>query len=149
VRYGDSIPRSDEMAQRLHSAIVLTAAAATASCMAAPYERAPGQRAQSQLAQALAGRVPGPPQRCLNRFDSRDMQVIDDGTILFHQGGTVYLQRPEGGCPGIASGATTLVTRPLGNRDLCAGDINYTVDLQSGIRGGACVFGPFVPYTRR
>ena len=137
------------MAKKFPAAVVLGIAAATASCMATPYERAPSQRAQAELAKALAGRVPGPPQRCLASFRTGNMQVIDHNTILFHEGRTVYVQRPPDGCPGIGNGSRTLVTRPLGGRDLCQGDINYTVDLQTGIRGGACVFGPFVPYTRR
>jgi hypothetical protein len=137
------------MANNIQAVIVLGVAFATSSCMATPYGRTPGERAQTQLAKALAGRVPGPPQRCLASFRTRDMQVIDDNTILFHQGRTVYVQRPPNGCPGISSGSRTLVTRPLGSTELCAGDFNYTVDLRTGVRGGACVFGPFVPYTRR
>jgi hypothetical protein len=129
-------------------AFVVLGTVLMASCTAAPYDRAPGQGAQRELAEALAGRTPGPAQRCISNFELRSMQVIDDNIILFRKGGTVYIQRPRNGCPGIASGSRTLVTRPLGSQ-LCAGDLNYTVDLSSGIRGPACVFGPFVPYTRR
>jgi hypothetical protein len=76
------------------------------------------------------------------------MQVIDDSTILFHDGRTTYLQKPRGYCSGLGNGSRTLVTRPFGTTDLCDGDINRTVDLVSHIEGGACVFGPFVPYTK-
>ena len=76
------------------------------------------------------------------------MQVIDDWTILFRDGRTVYVQNPRGGCPGIGSGSRTLVTRPVGTNELCDGDINHTVDLVTRIGGGTCVFGPFVPYTK-
>ena len=68
--------------------------------------------------------------------------------ILFRDGRTVYLQKPRGGCPGLGAAAYTLVTRPFGTTELCDGDISHTVDLVSGIQGGACVFGPFVPYTK-
>jgi hypothetical protein len=76
------------------------------------------------------------------------MQVIDDSTILFQDGRTVYLQKPRGACSGLGNGSRTLVTRQFGTNELCDGDINRTVDLVSHIEGGACVFGPFVPYTK-
>lgn len=118
------------------------------ACSTAPAQRAPSPRAQRELADALAGRTPGEPMRCIPSYRAEQMQVIDDYTILYRDGRTVYVQRPRGGCPGIATGGRTLVTRKFGTSDLCNGDINHTVDLRTGIMGGACVFGPFVPYTR-
>jgi len=78
------------------------------------------------------------------------MRVIDDFTILYTEGGrsTVYVQNPRGGCPGLSNGARTLVARQVGTSQMCDGDINEMIDLQSRTSGGACVFGPFVPYTR-
>ena len=86
--------------------------------------------------------------RCIPTYRADQMQVIDDYTILFRDGRTIYVQNPRGGCPGLGSGSRTLVTRSFGGSQLCDGDINRTVDLVSGFQGGACVFGPFVPYTR-
>jgi hypothetical protein len=119
-----------------------------ASCSASSVQTTPGPRAQRDLAEALAGRTPGPATRCIPNYRSNNMQVIDDNTILFRDGRTVYLQRPRGGCPGIGNGGRTLVTRQFGTNELCDGDINQLVDLSAGIQGGACVFGPFVPYTK-
>ena len=76
------------------------------------------------------------------------MHIVDDYTILFRDGGTVYVQNPRGGCNGIGSGTYTLVTRPFGTNQLCGGDINRVVDLRTGMGGGSCVFSPFIPYTR-
>lgn len=76
------------------------------------------------------------------------MQVVDDWTILFRDGGTVYVQNPRGGCPGIGSGRNTLVTRLWGSSQLCDGDISQLVDLSTGSSGGACVLSPFVPYRK-
>jgi hypothetical protein len=76
------------------------------------------------------------------------MQVIDDHTILFRDGRTTYVQNPRGACYGLGSGSRTLVTRQFGTTQLCDGDINHTVDLSTGIQGGSCVFGPFMPYTK-
>ena len=119
-----------------------------AACSNAPVEGPPSPRAQRELADALAGRTEGPAVRCIPHYQSNSMQVIDDYTLLFRDGRTTYLQRPRGGCNGLGSGSRTLVTRQFGTSQLCDGDINHTVDLSAGIQGGACVFGPFVPYTK-
>lgn len=118
-----------------------------ASCTTPP-QQVQSPKAQRELADALAGRTPGPPVRCIPSYRADQMQIVDDYTILFRDGRTVYLQKPRGGCPGIAIGGRTLVTRKFGTTDTCAGDINHIVDLTSGIGGGSCVFGPFVPYTK-
>ena len=76
------------------------------------------------------------------------MQIIDDWTILFRDGRTIYLQNPRGGCSGIGSRRNVLVTRLFGTNQLCSGDINHLFDPTSGIGGGACVFSEFVPYTK-
>jgi hypothetical protein len=76
------------------------------------------------------------------------MQIIDDWTILFKDGRTTYVQNPRGGCAGLTNGGYTLITRQFGVSQMCSGDINQTIDLTTGMNGGACVFGPFVPYTK-
>ena len=128
--------------------LALGGSAALTSCTASALSDTPSPRAQRDLAEALAGRTQGPTQRCIPNYRSNNMTVIDDNTILFQDGRTVYLQKPRGGCPGLANGSRTLVTRQFGTSDLCDGDINRLVDLTAGIQGGACVFGPFVPYTK-
>ena len=122
--------------------------AALASCSATAVQDTPSPRAQRELAEALAGHVPGKPVRCMPNYRSGSMQVIDDDTILFKDGRTIYLQKPRGSCIGLANGSRTLVTRQFGTNQLCDGDINRTVDLAANMEGGACVFGPFVPYTK-
>lgn len=125
--------------------VALAAAAGCASSSAAPERSAADQR---QLERALQGRVAGAQVRCLPVFGSTDVQVIDDWTILFRQGGTIYVQNPRGGCSGIGSHRNTMVSRVWGNGQVCSGDIQHLVDLTTGIGGGACVFGPFTPYRR-
>jgi hypothetical protein len=75
------------------------------------------------------------------------MQIIDDNTILFKDGRTIFVQNPPGGCPGMGFGNYTLVTRPFGG-ELCEGDINRLVDLRTGMGGGSCVFAEFIPYKK-
>jgi hypothetical protein len=126
----------------------LSAAATLAACSTAPAEPTRSARAQKELADALAGRVAGKPVSCLPNYRANDMQIIDDWTILFRDGRTIYVQNPRGGCPGIGSQRNVLVTRLYGTAQLCSGDISHLVDLTSGIGGGACVFSEFVPYTK-
>jgi len=117
-------------------------------CAATPAEQRRSPAAQRELARALEGRAAGPAVRCIRNFPTSEMQVVDDFAILFRDGRTIYLQQPRGGCPGIGNHSRTLVTRPFGVNQLCDGDINHLVDFSTGMQGGACVFGPFVPYTR-
>lgn len=130
------------------SAILMLGSAVLVSCSAGQLQETRSPKAQKELAEALAGRNPGPPVRCIRNYRTNQMQVIDDWTLLFRDGGTLYVQNPRGGCNGLGNGSRTLVTRPFGTNDLCDGDINHTVDLVANIQGGACVFGPFVPYTK-
>lgn len=120
-----------------------------AGCAASPEaaERAEA-RTRAELAKELAGRTAGEPVRCLRNYQTTNMNVIDDETLLFREGRTIYLQKPRGACHGLANHSMTLVTKPFGTNQLCSGDINELVDLRSGMRGGACVFSEFIPYTR-
>lgn len=127
---------------------LLAGAAMVASCTTAPYAEERSPKAARELADALAGRTAQPPVRCIPNYKANQMQVIDDNTIIFRDGKTVYVQNPRGGCNGIGSGGNTLVTRQYGTAELCDGDINHTVDLRTGIGGGACVFSPFIPYKK-
>jgi len=136
------------MALRTKLIIGLASAAILTSCTTAPAEVTRSPKAQRELAEALAGRVPGKPVTCLPSYRSDHMQIIDDWTILFRDGRTIYVQNPRGGCPGIGSRRNVLVTRLFGTNQLCSGDISHLVDPVSGIGGGACVFSEFVPYTR-
>lgn len=133
---------------RISALLVAGASATMLGCSSTPVSEAPTPRAQKELAEALAGRTPGPPERCIRNYRTNVMEIIDDDTILFREGRTIYLQKPRNSCFGIGNHSRTLVTRPFGTTDLCDGDINTLVDLNAGIQGGACVFGPFVPYTK-
>ncbi len=136
------------MSARSNLILGFSAAAVLGSCSTTPVQEARSPRAQQELAQALAGRVAGKPVNCLPNYRANDMQIIDDWTILFKDGRTVYLQTPRGGCPGIASRRNVLVTRLWGTGQLCSGDISHLIDPSSGMGGGACVFSEFVPYNR-
>jgi len=128
--------------------LALGGAVLVGSCATAPDQITHSPKAQKELNEALAGRTPGKPESCLPNYRTTQMQVIDDWTILFKDGRTVYVQNPRGGCRGLGIGGYTLVTREFGINEMCEGDINNLVDLRSGMPGGSCIFGPFLPYTK-
>ena len=128
--------------------LAVASTALTASCAYNDAQEVRSPKAQNQLSQALQGRVAGRPQSCIPNYRANQMTVIDDYTILFRDGRTVYVQNPRGGCPGLGIGGYTLVTRQYGSSQLCSGQINELVDLRTGMTGGACVFSQFIPYTK-
>lgn len=131
------------------SAVGLACAAALAACASIAASDTSDAKGAAKLAQALEGRTAGAPVNCMpNLHGQGRMEVIDDNTLLFRDGSTVYVQRPKGGCPGLADGRYTLVLRQVGAHQVCQGDIHQLVDLRNDVQGGACVFGPFVPYRK-
>ena len=98
-----------------------------------------------KVAKALAGRTPGAPVSCIS--DRARMQVVDDWTILYRDRGTVYVQKPRGGCHGLSHNMSLIRNQFVTTR-LCRGDINRVVDLRTGFGTGACVFSEFVPYRK-
>src|SRR5262245_40752097 len=132
---------------KAQTVIGLSCAALLASCTTAPAQVTRSAEAQQSLDKALAGRVAGTPVKCIPTYRANDMQIIDDWTILFKDGRTIYVQNPRGGCPGIGIGRNILISRPIPSNQLCSGDINNLFDPVSRIGGGACVFSEFVPYT--
>ena len=121
-------------------------AAALAGCSTAPPEPRTA-RAENELNRLLAGKVAQRPVSCLPSFRSGNMTIIDDGTILFREGRTVYRNDLNGGqCNRLGGGHYALVTRQSGG-GLCRGDIAQVMDVSSGTTVGSCVIGDFVPYT--
>ena len=127
--------------------IALCGVLALGSC-AGTTEYSRSAEAQQDLDKALAGRVAGKPLNCIPNYRATDMQIIDDYTLVFKDGRTVYLQTPRGGCPGINNHSNILVNRPMGTTQLCSGDINHLIDPSTGMAGGSCVFSDFIPYTK-
>ncbi len=124
----------------LATAVVGLCACATAS---EPAERS--VKAQSEYDRLLAGKVAGPAEKCLPTRRSNDMTIIDDNTILFRDGRTVYVNQPLGGCNNLHQSGRALVTHNMGPQ-LCRGDLATVVDNSSGMSVGACSLGDFVPY---
>jgi len=128
-------------------ALTLLLVPLVAACSQFGAEPPRTERAQTRLTRALEGLVAGPPQRCISPFRRNDQDIIDRGTILFKNGrGLVYRNDPEGGCFGLDSTRTILVTSI--NGDYCRGDIIRVLDQSTGTAVGSCAFSDFIPYTR-
>lgn len=127
----------------------LLAGAALASCSTAPTQPTRTAEGQRQFEQLVAGKMAGPPLRCLPTYSRNDMTVIDEQTIAYRQGaGRVYINHLRQPCGGLGGASTALVTRSFGSSDTCSGDIARVMDTASGMIVGSCVFGDFVPYAR-
>lgn len=124
---------------------LLLMACALAACTTAPEPQPRSADAEAELQQLLAGKVAGEPLDCLPRWSTDRMVTIDDSTIAFQEGRTVYLNNLQGQCSNLASGFYTLLTRSAGT-GLCRGEIAQVVDLNSGMTVGSCAMGDFVPY---
>ncbi len=122
---------------------IVVAGLAACSTASVPEQRSPD--AQARYNQLLAGKSAGEPVRCLPNYRTRDMVVIDDNTILFRDGSTVYVNHPLGGCGRLGRGNSALVTKTF-NSQLCRGDISQVIDPTSGVIAGSCAMGDFIPY---
>ena len=120
--------------------------AALAGCAEQPPATRSAQ-AEAKYQQLLAGRAAGSPVSCLPHYQSDDMVTIDNSTVAFKSGSTVYVNHLIGECQGLNSGFYTLVTRSTGS-GLCHGDIADVRDVRTGMIIGACAMGDFVPYKR-
>jgi hypothetical protein len=72
--------------------------------------------------------------------------VIDESTVAYRRGSTVYVSHMQGPCSGLG-GSAIMVTRSYGTAETCRGDIAQMVDPISHIERGSCVFGEFTPYS--
>ena len=125
---------------------LIPVAAALAGCMTQPPPTRTAQ-AQAEFQRLTAGRVAGPSLTCLPSYRADNMVRIDEGTVVFKDGGTVYVNRLHGQCDGLNSGFYTLVTRSHGS-GLCRGDIAHVTDISTGMVVGSCAMGEFIPYRR-
>ena len=94
----------------------------------------------------LAGRVAGPPQRCVSNRQSEGLTPANRNTLLYGHGKTIYVNELQGGCGGF-SRWDVLVLEPIGTQ-YCRGDLVRSVDPVSKIPGPTCRLGDFVPYTK-
>ena len=130
----------------VRAAGLVLAVALMAGCTTQPPQASRSAEAQAEFQKLTAGQVAGAAITCLPSYRSSDMVTIDDGTVAFKNGRTVYVNHLLGECNGLQSGFYTLVTRSSGS-GLCRGDIARVADVSTGMIVGSCAVGDFIPYT--
>jgi hypothetical protein len=135
-------------------AILSLAVVAAAGCMTylgdeshAAQPPSQFERDQRRMAQLLDGKVPGPPQGCIQNYEADRMSTIGDDIILFRTSSSlVYRNDIPGGCP--MSGSSRRLQRRTIGGNLCRGEPMQVIDNQTGAFFGTCILGDFVPYRR-
>ena len=131
----------------MRCSIMILLGAVVASCTTTPPEPRTAE-AEAHLSKLLAGKVAGPALGCIPFYNGNDMIIVDDSTVLFKKGSTLYRNDFNGGsCDNIGSGFYTLVTERHGS-GMCNGDIARVMDVKSGTQIGSCVWGDFTPYKK-
>ncbi|MDO9370690.1 MAG: hypothetical protein Q7T68_19170 [Sphingopyxis sp.] len=101
---------------------------------------------EDQLAKLLEGRVAGQPQDCLPLTSLGSSQVIDKTAIVYRSGGTLWVNRPDGGAASLDDD-DVLVLKTSGSQ-LCSIDTIELHDRSSHMYSGFVSLGKFVPYRR-
>lgn len=128
---------------------LLLATASLGGCMTAEPEQVQrSARGQETLQKLIAGHSARPAVSCIPDYRSDDMVVIDEQTVAFRAGSTVYVNTLASPCSRLGAPGYALVTRRIGGTGMCRGEIATVVDTSSGMVAGACSLGDFVPYVR-
>jgi len=125
------------------AALALGALAAAVPAVAARDHAA---RGEAELARIIDGRTAGAPVDCLTSFQRRNMEVVDHTAIVFRDGDTLYVNRPQG--VSFLTWNDIPVFKIWGSNQLCDKDMAELRDRSTGMRGAAIVLGEFVPYRR-
>ena len=122
--------------------ILLSTALVLASCAR------PGTPGSSELfARELAGRAAGAPQTCINTLPAQNLRAIDDHTIAYDRGTTIYVNRLLDNCPSVGPHNTLIVQASIAGQ-YCRGDQISGNEPGGIIAGPACNLQDWVPYKR-
>ena len=127
--------------------MILLAPALLAACVSTAADGP--TRDQRAFQRDIAERVAGETERCLPYSSSSTggVRIVDNRTVVYRVGGTLWVNTLRGECPGLRPG-DTLITEPFGS-SLCDGDRLRALQPGSSIPGPTCLFGRFTPYRPR
>lgn len=126
------------------AALSLLSAAFVAPALAG--DKAAGDaRGEAELAKIIEGRVAGEPVNCLRSDRHQNLQIIDRTAIIFRDGKTVYVNRPDN-VAFLDDSDLPVIETFAGN--LCRLDRVELRDRISLIPGPVVILGEFVPYTK-
>jgi len=132
----------------LFAAIIAAGCVNSGGAKASASAQAKAAEDEGALSEALAGRIAGPPQDCVDQADLGGNKSYGRGVILFgdRANEVIYVNRPMGGCSDLNAGRA-LQTQTTTTK-LCRGDIVTVFDPVSGMQFGGCTLGEFTPYRR-
>jgi hypothetical protein len=125
--------------------LIPAAFALGALAVAMPALAAHEERGEAELAKILDGRTPGAPVRCLDTTQRRNMEVVDRTAMVFKDGDTYYVNRPEG--VRFLTWSDVPVFKVWGSQ-VCSKDLVHLRDSSTWMQGATMVMGEFVPYRR-
>lgn len=95
----------------------------------------------------LAGRIAGPPQRCVDLRTNEGPVIADDGLILYRPSAKrTWRATVIGPCPGLRP-LNTLIIEVYGGQ-VCRNDRFRVLRSPSTIPSPYCRFGNFIPYDK-
>jgi hypothetical protein len=104
------------------------------------------EKQSAMLMKELGGKVAGKPVNCISDFNATNTIRVSDNILLYRVSGRlVYQNNLRSACNGLARDTDIIVSEQFGSQK-CKGDIIRLVDRTSGIPGGVCSLGEFVPY---
>lgn len=92
----------------------------------------------------VAGAPTGPARACVSPSQGEAMMVVDEQTVAYRFGRSLWVSRLESPCPGLTPTSTILIER-FGSQ-VCRGDRIRTIEPGLSIPGGACLLGDFTPH---
>jgi hypothetical protein len=130
---------------------VFATGASLAACAPMDAESTPVALTEKQsklLDKELGGKTAGEPVNCISDFNADNVIRVTDDMLLFRASGKlVYQNKLRSSCPGLSRDDDIMVFEQFGTQK-CSGDIVKLVDRTSGIQGGFCSLGDFVPYRK-
>ena len=102
-------------------------------------------REEAALDRELAGRTAGRPQSCLPvPLGPGSLQAANPRTLVYRQGGTVWVNRLRAPCPSLRPLSTIIIEVRTGQ--YCRNDRFRAAQPGDIIAGPTCFLGDFVPY---
>jgi len=95
----------------------------------------------------LAGRVAGPAQSCVSAYPTTNLRPLNEATLVYGAGRTIYVNRLRAPCPGLTPTSTLFLD--VRGSQYCSGDHFRTVETGSMIPGAVCLLGDWLPYRER
>lgn len=100
-----------------------------------------------ELGKALAGRVAGKPQSCIDPQAVGGPQIVGNRTLIYRQSGQrLWVTTLPDACPFLRT--NVIVVTELYGGQLCRSNRFRTITPNTSIPSGICRFGAFVPYDK-